>query len=101
MDLRLSLSPSGPPQKCRAQPAPHPESGTRMGHRGQRAPSRCITQHEAPRARTRGWAQPTPYAPLLVSSVPVCSQRPKHLAEEETVEWQGLPPAWGSLDPGV
>lgn len=62
MDLRLSLSPSGPPQKCRAQPAPHPQSGTRMGHRGQRAPGRCITQHEAPRAR--GWAQPAPYAPL-------------------------------------
>lgn len=37
--------------------------------------------------------------PTLVSSVPVCSQRPKHLAEEGAVEWQGYPPAPGSLGP--
>lgn len=60
-----------------------------MGHRGQCEPGRCITQHEAPRAGARGWAQPSPCSPFLVSSVPVCSQRPKHLAEEGALELAG------------
>lgn len=51
------------------------------------------------KGKGKGVGSAPPYAPLLVSSVPVCSQRPKHLAEEEAVEWQVLPPAWGSLGP--
>lgn len=40
--------------------------------------------------RAQGWAQPSLRAPLLVSSVPVCSQKPKHLAEDGAVGRQGF-----------
>lgn len=40
---------------------------------------------------TTGGAQPSSSpTPLLVSSVPLCSQRPKHLAEEGAVEGRGF-----------
>jgi hypothetical protein len=76
---------------------PLPPPGTRTRYKGQ-------VHHTAlgTKGRARGWAQPPPGALLLVSSVPVCSQRPKHLAEEGAVEWQSLlPPSLGSLKPGI
>lgn len=77
IDLHFSLQPQAPPPEIQGPVHPH----RRTGHRGQ-----CARQvhHTAlgTEGRAQGWAQPPLGAPLLVSSVPVCSQRPKHLAEE-------------------
>lgn len=48
-----------------------------------------ITRRQALRVGRKGGLSP-PQGPLLVSSVPVCSQRPKHLAEERAMGRRGF-----------
>lgn len=67
----------------------HPAGGLGWGTGGTER-GRFITQSQALRVGHKGGLSPPSGAPLLVSSVPVCSQRPKHLAEEKAMGRQGF-----------